>query len=104
MLVILLIDIIIGFAFSDSWFESVLLMVLLVIQVLVLNYEMKTLWEISNMTNPDSYPGFSLAFTLKIWHAMIVLDKKREATENLNSNKILKSPEKNGTFIKEHPS
>lgn len=58
---------------------------------MLLNYEIKKIWEIGEMKNPDTYLSFSLSFTLKFIYMIIIKnikikkDKEYEKIESLRS-------------------
>jgi hypothetical protein len=68
MLILLLLDIVLAYAFSDNWYEPTIVMIYLVIQILILNYEFKNLYEITQMTNPDQYLSFSLGILKSLYY------------------------------------
>ena len=72
MLIVLLLDIMVIYAFGDSWYEPGIIMIILVVQILTLNYELKSLFEITKMDNPDTYMTFSLGFLISIFFEIMV--------------------------------
>lgn len=72
MLVLVLLNIIVVYAIGDTWYEPAIIMILLIIQILVLNYEMKNLYEITKMNNPDQYMTFSLGFLISFYFEIML--------------------------------
>lgn len=83
MLILLLLDIIIVYAFGDNWWEPAIIMIFLIGQILVLNYDMKSLFEITKMSNPDSFLTFSLCFTLKLCYIIMFENERNREIKKL---------------------
>ena len=76
MIVLLLLVAIINYGLTENWYEPTVILIFLTGQILLFNYDMKRMWEISEMQNPDTYLTFSLSFTARILYIWIIQNQK----------------------------